>query len=155
MPNTGEFPYSYPQSKFYFGPSKGYVCLFDFESATEEECIAIHHTWGHFFSDHKPATIVIMLNREKLGDELIPSSAAPQLGNGEYRGRIPFVEVWYPKPVPISAIDGYIVVVPKAVAGRQMFEQFLAERAREVEDSLNGVEEAWIEAQQVLQRSVR
>jgi len=109
IPNQGQFPYTYPQSKVYYAHSKGYVCLFDFESVSEEECIFIYHTWGGFFSDQKPFTVVVRLNREILADELIPNSAGPKSGQEDYKSYIPFIEVWYPKPVPISAIDGYMI----------------------------------------------
>ena len=79
--NQGQFPYRYPQSEDYYGRSMGYVCLFDFESATEEQCIRIHHNWTQFFADHEPATIVLKLNRSALGTDLIPNSARPQLGS--------------------------------------------------------------------------
>lgn len=141
MPNQGQFPYSYPQSKFYYGPTKGYVCLFDFESVSEEKCIYIHHTWGGFFSDHKPVTVVLRLNREMLGDDLIPNSAPPKLGHEEYKGYIPFIEVWYPNPVPVAAIDSYIITYWDSEAFQTRFEEYPKERVQEFENILNMLED--------------
>lgn len=148
LPNKGEFPYRYPQSKFYYGPSKDYVCLFDFESAAEKDCIAIHHTWGHFFSDHRPATVALRLNRQALGSELIPSSAAPKLGTEGYKSYIPYIEAWYPKPVPLAAVDGYILIVGGARSQGLLFHEFPKEQTEDFEDMLNFVEETWQKAQQ-------
>jgi hypothetical protein len=142
-PNKGQLPYSYPQSKFYYGPSMGYVCLFDFESADEKDCILIHHTWAQFFSDHKPATIVLRLNRKALAGDLIPNSAAPKLGSKEYRAKIPYIEVWYPRPIPVSAIDGYIVVVGGSRSEGVLFEEFPKEKIQEFDETLKMIEGIW------------
>jgi hypothetical protein len=109
LPNKGTFPFSYPQSKTNFGHSMGYICLFDFESAREEDYRANHHIWADFFSDGKPVTIVLKLNRQRLADKLIPNSARPKLGEPGYKPAIAFVEVWYPEAIPTSAIDSYII----------------------------------------------
>ena len=143
FPNQGQFPYSYPQSKFYYSHSKGYVCLFDFESAEEEDCIAIHLTWGHFFSDHKPATVVLRLNRQVLGNDLIPNSAAPKLGSQDFKSYIPYVEAWHPKPVPVSAIDGYIITMWNSRTFETMFYEFSKEEVEKFEETLNVIEETW------------
>jgi hypothetical protein len=148
LPNRGQFSYSYPQSKSYYGPTRGYVCLFDFESASEEECILVHDTWGGFFSDHKPATIVLRLNRERLGNNLILNSAAPKLEHEEYKGYIPFVEAWYPKPVPIAAIDGYIITFWDSKAFKTRFEEYPVERVHEFENIIKMLEELWLKAQE-------
>lgn len=145
LPNQGQFPYSYPQSKVYYGPTKGYVCLFDFESASEEECILIHHTWGGFFSKYKPVTVVLRLNRERLGDDLVLNSAAPKLGQEDHKGFIPFIEVWYPKPVPVPAIDGYIITYWDAKEFKTRFQEYSKEQVQEFENTLIMFEELWLE----------
>ena len=109
-PNIGQFPYSYPQSKSYFG-SNGYICLFDFESVLEEDYRKNHKIWEDFIysrSISKVFTIILRLNREFLSKKLIPNSAAPKPGEKEYKPKIGFVEVWYPEAIPLSAIDSYI-----------------------------------------------
>jgi hypothetical protein len=65
----------------------------------------IAETWTQFFFDCKPITIVLMLEREQLTDALIPSSYAPK-----DTFFIPSVEAWYPNPIPVSTISGYIPI---------------------------------------------
>src|ERR1051326_345301 len=134
--NKGEYPYSYPQSKVYFGPTMGYVCLFDFESATEEEIICINHTWEQFFSDHDPVTISLRLNRQKLGSDLIPNSSAPKSGSENYRSKIPYIEAWYPKPIPISVVDSYLITALNTETDQLMFEEFSNVQLEEFEERL-------------------
>lgn len=148
LPNKGQFPYSYPQSKFYYGPSKGYVCLFDFESAAEKDCIAIHHTWGHFFSDHQPATVALRLNRQILGSELLPNSAAPKLGTEGYKSYIPYIEAWYPRPIPLAAVDGYILIVGGVRSRGLLFQEFTKRQIEQFEEMLSFIDEAWLKARQ-------
>ena len=87
----------------------GYICLFDFESAREEDYLINYHTWEQFFSDHKPVTIVLRLNRGWLAHKLIPNSERPKIGDPSYKASIPYVEVWYPDPIPLSVIDDYFI----------------------------------------------
>jgi hypothetical protein len=141
--NKGQYECSYPQSTVYYGPTMGYVCLFDFESATEEEIICIHPTWEQFFSDHRPVTISLRLNREKLGSELIANSSAPKIGDENYRGYIPFIEAWYPKPIPISAIDSYLVTMLNPKFGELIYEEYPVERIDELDEALGSIEEKW------------
>lgn len=148
IPNQGQFPYSFPQSKFYYSHHKKYVCLFDFELATEEECIIVHDTWVQFFSDHKPVTIVLRLNRQKLGKDLIPNSAAPKLSEDGYKAYIPYVEAWYPKPIPVEAIDSYIIIMRSAQTHELIGHEFSKEEVKELEETLNMIEEVWEEKRQ-------
>lgn len=135
LPNKGLFPFRYPQTPNYFGYSKGYVSLFDFGPARDRDCIAIHHTWGQFFFDHKPITTALRLNRDVLSDKLIPSTAAPKLGDKDYKGRIPYVEAWYPEAIPFSVIDSFMVV--RLGAEREVHvEEFDKERIVEFEELL-------------------
>ena len=110
LANQGQFPFSYPQSKTYLAFSRGHISLFDFGSVRDRDCISIHHTWGQFFFDQKPITIVFRLNRGYLLKKLIANSSAPKPGDPGYRSYIPYIEGWYPEPIPFAAIDGFIVV---------------------------------------------
>lgn len=139
-PNLGQFPYSYPQSKTYYGGSNGFICLFDFESAEEEDYRAIHLTWGQFLTDHKPITIIMRLNRQKLVQKLIPNSDAPKIGDPKYRSYIPYVETWYPEPIPLSAVENYIVTFWNRDADKIEFQEFTSEDLIEFEKLLNLVE---------------
>ena len=125
--NRGQFPCRYPQSKVYWGPSMGYVCLFDFESATEEQCILNHHNWTQFFADHEPATVLLKLDRKALTD-LIPNSARPKLGTPQYKGAIAYVEAWSPTPIPFSAIETFTITIAAGPYGEiNYWEEFPSE----------------------------
>lgn len=125
IPNTGQFSCIYPQTKHYYRYSKGYVCLFDFESSKEEDYRINLDTWQGSFFDCEPVTIVLKLNREKLGDKLIRNSAAPNdSSKPDYKGFIPFVECWYPEPIPISALDNYITILYRGLDEKPIVSEY-------------------------------
>lgn len=124
LPNRGLFPFSYPQSETYFAFSRGYISLFDFELASDRDCISIHHTWDHFFFDGKPITIVFRLNRDYLSQKLIPNSSGSKWGEPNHRSYIPYVEAWYPEPIPFNVIDDFIIVVYRGLDTAPLFLEF-------------------------------
>ncbi|MBI3799289.1 MAG: hypothetical protein HY268_20280 [Deltaproteobacteria bacterium] len=65
-----------------------------------------------FFVKDEPVTILIHLSREKLAPKLIPNEAVETEADYRQRLRIPYVEVWYPEPIPLSAIQSFILVFP-------------------------------------------
>lgn len=138
LPNSGQFPYTYPQSKYYFGTSKSYVSLFDFSSAQYRELITIHHTWGGFFYDQKPVTIVLRLNKRLLSGKLIPNSIA-KLDNPENKGYIPYVEAWYPEAIPFSAIIGLIISFEVEIDKPPFFQEFPVKEIDEFENKINEI----------------
>ena len=85
-----------------FAKAKDYVALFDFETPTREQIIPEWVKCERFFTLYKP-TIALRLDRRQLFDKLIANDAAR---GSEGRGKqwIPVVEVWYPEPIPVSAI---------------------------------------------------
>jgi hypothetical protein len=145
MPNKGQFPFSYPQSKIYYGHSMGYICLFDFESSREEDYRINHHTWAKFIRDHEPVTIIFRLNREKLGDKLLPNSHPPKLGEEGHKAFIPFVEVWYPEAIPLSSVDSYIITWWNSESHEIVFQEFSNERFQEFDETIRAIEEMWLE----------
>jgi hypothetical protein len=108
-PNLGSHKYTFPQSENSYGKLKGYICLFDFFSVDEKEFLYTFYRWRCFFWHHKPFTIALELNREYLMSNLILNQIARQ-EVGYKKVWIPYVEVWYPKRIPISAIDRYFVI---------------------------------------------
>ncbi len=78
------------------------MALFDFETPTREQIIPEWVKCERFFTLYKP-TIALRLDRRQLFDKLIANDAAR---GSEGRGKqwIPVVEVWYPEPIPVSAI---------------------------------------------------
>ncbi len=145
LPNVGQFPYTYPQSEFYFASSRGYVPLFDFTSVRDRDCISIHDTWGGFFFDQEPITIVLRLSKEYLVDKLIPNDSAPKLGNPEYKGYIPYVEAWYPEPIPFEAIGGLIISLSLGLNKSPIFHEFATTEIDNFELTINITEECWKE----------
>lgn len=115
LPNHGQLNHcnSYPLHAFQ-GGRNGYICLFDFETPTEQECLK-HYSgkWGNVLRQHTPITIAIRLQRSAIS-HLIPNSN-PQKVRNEHGvlmvpQYIPKVEVWSAKPIPTSAILAYIVI---------------------------------------------
>jgi hypothetical protein len=104
-PNRGEYPFTWAVSENSFGFRNGYVCLFDLESASEAEVIRTRESWQNLFVQFDPFTVVFMLDRAALQERLIPQSQQdPSLLF------IPHVEVWYPEPIPLSAVQGVLLV---------------------------------------------
>jgi hypothetical protein len=111
LPNDGTFPDTYPQSKDSFARMHKMVSLFDFEKQTEDECLKQIHDWYRFFFDHKPVTIVIMLDRKILAAKIITNQSAIEISKGSFDPIfIPHVEAFYPQPIPCQAFTGYIIV---------------------------------------------
>jgi len=111
LPNDGTFPDTYPQSKVSFARVNNLVSLFDFEKQTENECLKQIHNWYRFFFDHKPVTIVILLDRKILSADLMTNEKAFEITKGTFDPIfIPHVEAFYPRPVPCAAFTGYLII---------------------------------------------
>jgi hypothetical protein len=136
MPNRGQFEFTYQQSEHSFGFQNGYISLFDFESTTEEYCISTQDTWVSFFFDCSPITIVLRLDRDMLDERLIPNSAAPK---GAFF--IPYVDVWYPEPIPVAAIKNYIIVFPSDTNGPTYYMVFDSGQKSTFETFIKRIEE--------------
>lgn len=152
FPNDkGQFPFSYSQSEVYFGQSKGYICLFDFESSKEEDYRINLDTWEQFFFDHQPVTIVLKLSREKLARKLIPNSAAhASIYDPNYKGYIPFVECWFPEPIPSSFIDSYILIRPNSKKDKHKAQEFPKAKIASLNKKLQPIEDAHKELEKLL-----
>ena len=109
LPNDGRFADTYPQSKVSFARRHNLVSLFDFEKQTEDECLKQIHNWYRFFFDHKPVTIVILLDRKILTADLMTNEKAVQITKGTFDPLfIPHVEAIYPRPIPCRGDDMFI-----------------------------------------------
>lgn len=139
LSNNGQFPYTYPQSRFYFASSKSYISLFDFSSVRYQDLISIHHTWGGFFFDQNPVTIVLRLDKEQLSDKLIPNSAA-KTDNPERRGYIPYIETWYPEAIPFNAIIGLIISFEVGTTKPSFFQEFSSEDIDAFENTIDEID---------------
>jgi hypothetical protein len=111
LPNDDTFPDTYPQSKISFARVNNLVSLFDFEKQTKHECLKQIHNWYRFFFDHKPVTIVILLDRKVLSADLMANEKAFEITKGTFDPLfIPDVEAFYPRPVPCTAYTGYLII---------------------------------------------
>ncbi|MCD4791134.1 MAG: hypothetical protein K8R37_14155 [Bacteroidales bacterium] len=139
LPNKGNFPFSYPQSISYYGFSMGYICLFDFESARDDDYRGNHHIWADFFYDHKPITIILRLNRQKLSDKLIPNSVRPKPVETDYVPAIAYVEAWYPEAISVSAIDSYIVTWLDSETRNLIFHEYSKDMVEELDELIDSI----------------
>jgi hypothetical protein len=111
IPNDGSLPDTYPQSKMSYARNHNLVSLFDFDNSNEVECLNQIHEWYRFFFDHKPVTVVILLNRQPLESKLIPNEKAVKDTKGDFFPIfIPHLEVFYPEPIPGDVFKGYLIV---------------------------------------------
>lgn len=110
LPSSAERePFSYPQTENSYALLKGYVAVFDFYAATDEQ-IRGHYDgkWDGFFP-LKQFSIALELDRAQLRERLIPNSQAKE-EVGYKKMWIPFVEAWHPIPIPLKAISGALVL---------------------------------------------
>ena len=111
MANDGTFPDTYPQSKGSFARLQNMVSLFDFSNQTEDECLKQIHDWYRFFFDHRPVTIVILLDRKTLTANLMTNEKAVEITKGAFDSIfLPYVEAFYPQPIPCQAFTGYLII---------------------------------------------
>jgi hypothetical protein len=144
LPTTGDLPFSYPQSRTYYGYSMGWVCLFDFESAREEDYGGTHHLWSDFFLSHKRkhrATIVLKLNRLQLEHKLILNCSRPKLGEPGYKPAIAYIEAWYPEAIPTSAIYSYIVTWRNRIKRLFEFQEFSIETLEQLDEKISWIQQ--------------
>jgi hypothetical protein len=124
------------------------VSLFDFKKQTEDECLKQIHNWYRFFFDHKPVTIVILLDRKILGANLITNKSAVEITNGTFDPIfVPDFEAFYPQPVTCKAFTGYLIIcgvyetiyeyIPKRDAFPEIF--------RKIDDFLKKYQEIYID----------
>ena len=121
QPNEGSFPYTYPQSATSYARLQGYVSLFDFETPTISQCLLTRPLWDGFFIKHKPATLLISLDRKKLAPKLIPNDVALQVPQHERGTWLRHVEVWYPGPIPFGWVVTCILVLPTQPIGFSVY----------------------------------
>ena len=108
-PNDGTRKYSFPQTEKSYGLAKGYVCLFDFVTPSEDEIISQFFKWEWFFKIHRPFTLVLELDKESIAPYLIRNQEAKkEIGYSKFW--IPYIEAWSIQPIPISAIENYYIV---------------------------------------------
>lgn len=107
--STENKPFSYPQTENSYALLKRYVAVFDFYAATDEQMHEHYHgKWSSFFPLKGP-TIALKLDRDQLKDRLIPNSTAEE-EVGIKKMLIPFVEAWYPVPIPLKAVSGALLL---------------------------------------------
>ncbi|HJX18727.1 MAG TPA: hypothetical protein VJ437_11105 [Acidiferrobacterales bacterium] len=110
LPNHGQFNYTHG-TDYSYGAAQRCVCLFDFETPSEDECIRTHDRWSTMLRAHHPVTVAILLRHVAIRPQLIPNKCAIE-ANQPDAIYVPHVEVWSKEPVPITAIVGYIVICP-------------------------------------------
>lgn len=110
-PWNGSFRAAYPKMNSH-ARYHGWISLFDFQTPTEEQCFQVREQWGEFFVKEKPVTVLINLFRETLASKIIPNEAVEAEPNYQERMRIPYVEVWYPEPISLSAVQSCVLVFP-------------------------------------------
>jgi hypothetical protein len=120
--------------------------------STEREHILEAETWSFFFwDDLKPVTIVIELNQQELQAKLVPNSVAQAkkmeekspVDRDKAWSYIPYVEAWYPEPIPVSAISSYILVFHPACFQEFRYEFFSIDQTQELLDLVTEIQDAF------------
>jgi len=110
-PNTGSFPFTYPQSAKAYSTLKPAVALFDFSAPWRRVSKAAARTrpWPQFFFCHYPITLALVIRRQDLPLPLISYDQA-LAEVGVIPMKIPIVECWHAGPIPFGAIDRVLVI---------------------------------------------
>jgi hypothetical protein len=110
-PNTGSFPFTYPQSEKAYSTLKPAVALFDFSTPWRKvsKAAATTHPWPQFFFCHYPITLALVIRRKDLPLPLVSyDQAVAEVG--VIPMKIPIVECWHAGPIPFGAIDRVVVI---------------------------------------------
>ncbi len=95
-----------------YGSSINAVCLFDLDTASEDEIFLTAQSWRNFLTDIKPATVWIEIPRVRLDPSLV-EPPFPRKGvqspTGPTSRRIPYVEAWHCGPIAVSTFSRYLV----------------------------------------------
>jgi hypothetical protein len=111
IPNTGSFPFTYPQSKNAYSTIKPAVALFDFSTPWRKvsKAAARSRPWPQFFFCHYPVTLALVIRRKALPLPLVSyDQAVAEVGLNPTK--IPIVECWHAGPIPFGAIDRVLVI---------------------------------------------
>lgn len=101
-------PASWPgSSERSYGRTRGMVCLFDFASASEDDCFAQSATWRGFFARHDPVTVAIELDRDGVSANLVANEVACAADPHCVSMWIPYVEAWHRGQISTRAIVRY------------------------------------------------
>jgi hypothetical protein len=111
-PNDGTLPFTFSMSQNSYATFRRYVSLFDFETQPMSRCIEQFWKCDTFFYSHKGTRILIKLDRSKLAPELIAYDTAHN-EVGYKKIKIPYVEIWYPRPIPLCWAECYFAILPE------------------------------------------
>lgn len=133
-PNVGgRFETSYTNSYAFV---HGCVALFDFAGPTEEEVIQV---WGHacdvltMGAATGDPSVLLRLDRRRLRPKIIPNCEGWPPKDGRAYLSIPYIEVWYPREIPITAITSRFRL--PAVHGLQEFRREPFDEQRNISDA--------------------
>jgi hypothetical protein len=107
-PNRGQFPFNFIDTPTSYAFFKGYVSLFDFASATEDQCAMHYPAWAQYFEGFRVAIEIV---REDVAAGLIGYERAR--ADAGSRMLIPHVEAWHDGAIPISATRRYLFITPR------------------------------------------
>lgn len=143
-PNDGRFPNTFERSVHSYSRSRGYTSLFDFETPTLEQCVSEEPKWAEFFTQRKPSIVLIKLDRQKLVPRLIPNERAKQEVGYGHPIWMPYVEVWYPDPIPFSWAKKLVLITPTPSV---RFETYSAdeEGMKRLDCALEAAKESFVE----------
>lgn len=97
------FQFTFPQSENNYGRQRGYVCLFDFREASEDDAREARRKFN-FLKPTSADPVFLFLSRSEHA-RLVAWTDAPAGAMV-----VPYVETWYPEDVPLSSLSGALVV---------------------------------------------
>ena len=113
LPNTGSFPFSFPQSPHNCCHKLGAISLLDLRSPAHPLVgpDAWLNNWERFLNNHKPITVLLDIAPDYLSEQLHDYESLRQRFPG--CGMVIEAEKCYPRPIPIDAVSRCILVCAK------------------------------------------
>lgn len=108
------FPSGHPEAEPadytepHYAKHKRYVALFDGCGVDRKTFAAQFHKWASFLS-REPASVLIAIDRQKVAAKFKTYDDAKKEVVTRML-KIPYIEVWYPEPLPFSAFVGFAVI---------------------------------------------
>lgn len=98
----GKLGFTFPQSENSYGRRRGYVCLFDLRGVSDEHLAHSLDSFYYLDPFGRRGDPVFLFVKTSVFGELIPWTSTRD--NYEHMW-IPYVEAWYPRDLPLSAIE--------------------------------------------------
>ena len=115
--NTVQVGRRFSESDRSFAWNKKMVALFDFATPTLQQVIRQWANCWDVIRSYDESSILLQISRARIQDSMIANDACWDGSSQIDFGCIPWCEVWYPKPIPLSWVTGAFEIPLGSCAG--------------------------------------